>query len=102
MRKPDFPDVLQHFELSGHFESADPYGSGHINDTWLIRFVHSDARKRYVLQRINDYVFGNPIQVVENIDRICGHIGERAESDLSAHLPGQPDFSPVPARNGDS
>ena len=42
MSEPDFPDILQHFELSGHFDSAAVYGSGHINDTWLVRFAHSD------------------------------------------------------------
>ena len=99
MSGPDFPDILQHFELSGHFVSAEAYGSGHINDTWLIRFAHSDRRKRYVLQRINGYVFSNPVHVSENIDRVCRHI---SESEPSAHLPGQKDFVPIRTRGTNS
>ncbi len=99
MSEHDFPDILQHFELAGHFDSAAVYGSGHINDTWLIRFAHSDRRKRYVLQRINGYVFSNPVHVAENIDRVCRHFGE---SDASAHLPGQKDFVPIRTRGGDA
>ena len=102
MSEPEFADILQHFQLSGHFDSAERYGSGHINDTWLIRFAHSDRRKRYILQRINDYVFDDPVAVSENIDRVCRHMAEIAENSLEPTLCKQRYFVPLPSRTGES
>lgn len=98
---PDFPDILQHFELTGHFESAEPFGNGHINDTFLVRINHFDARKRYVLQRINSDVFLDPAGVMENIDRVTRHIRELPPARFAARLSKQASFVPIAARSGE-
>ena len=98
---PDFPGILQRFELTGHFDGAEPLGSGHINDTWLIRISHFDSRKRYVLQRINDTVFRDPLAVMENIDRVTRHIQALPLARFSGQIPGQQTFAPIRTRSGD-
>lgn len=60
-------EALRQFGLGG--ASAAPYGSGHINATWL---VQGGAAQRYILQRINTDVFADPAAVMENI---CGVTG---------------------------
>ena len=45
---------------TANFWSAEPYGSGHINDTYCAVFDQGGARVRYILQRINHNIFKNP------------------------------------------
>lgn len=47
--------------------SVKPFGSGLINNTWLI----SDNGNDFILQRINDKVFKNPSDIATNIRLIC-------------------------------
>lgn len=54
--------------------SCEPYGNGHINDTFLT--VHE--RGRFILQRMNTVVFPNPEKLMENIIGITEHIRSKA------------------------
>ena len=51
--KHDLPQIASHFELGGTFLDAEPYGSGHINDTYAARVNTGDGEIRYIHQRIN-------------------------------------------------
>jgi hypothetical protein len=61
------------FTLLGDFASAEPYGSGHINDTFALEMSQGGRRLRYVLQRINHNIFKNPDGLMENVERVCLH-----------------------------
>lgn len=96
-RRHDVRSVAGEFQIYGEFISADPYGSGHINDTYCAVFNQGGAPVRYILQRINHNVFRNPEALMENIQRVTTHIGRK--------IAGQPDFSRcgltlIPARDG--
>jgi hypothetical protein len=56
----DFGQIAKNFFFEGEFLYAQPYGCGHINDTYAIYFKKSDGvTHRYILQRVNTYVFKN-------------------------------------------
>ena len=59
--------------LSAYFKVAptycEPYGNGHINDTFLVV-----ADKRYILQRMNTSIFTKPVELMENIVGVTEHI----------------------------
>ena len=55
-------DVLTHFPIHFHVKGCRIYGSGHINDTYLV-----ENSQRYILQKINTDIFKNPDQLMENI-----------------------------------
>lgn len=56
------------FQFEGAYLDGAPYGSGHINDTFLIRCAAEDGGvKRYILQRMNHHIFLHPDQLMENI-----------------------------------
>ena len=63
--------------LCAYFEEkpsiCDPYGNGHINDTFLVV-----SEKRYILQRMNHVVFPHPDEVMENILGVTEHIRHKA------------------------
>ena len=44
-------NVARNFKLEGQVISVEPYGSGHINVTYLA----VTDKKRYILQKINKY-----------------------------------------------
>ena len=95
--KHDVRAVARRFEIPGEFISAEPYGSGHINDTYCVIFNQAGSRVRYVFQRINHLVFKNPIALMENISRVTQHLGGKfaGASDASRRA-----LTLIPARDG--
>ncbi|AEF84335.1 MdsC protein [Treponema primitia ZAS-2] len=89
--------LLDKFAIYGEFESAEPFGSGHINATFRSRWNQAGVPVRYLHQRINEKVFLRPHEVMENIQRVTAHITEK--------LRGAPGWSRrtltlVPGRDG--
>jgi Ser/Thr protein kinase RdoA (MazF antagonist) len=96
--KSDVRAIAGRFQLAGEFLQAEPFGSGHINDTWRATTGHG-IRSRYILQRLNAAVFQNPAGVMENISRVTAHLGEKISGapDAARRAPAL-----VPARDGKS
>lgn len=96
----DFADVLRLFALrEGQNVSAEPYGNGHINDTYVaVRTDKDGGRRRYIAQRINHTIFKNVPALMDNIDRVTKHIGAK---DRAAN-PGVPSraLTLIPALDG--
>ena len=65
--------IAREFALEGEVLSADPYGSGHINDTFKVDVRPGAGPRRYVLQRINHHVFRRPDELMANVERVCAH-----------------------------
>ena len=65
--------VAAEFAFGGRILSAAPYGSGHINDTFLTLVEAAGGPRRFILQRINHQVFKQPDQLMENVARVCAH-----------------------------
>lgn len=65
------------FELPGPMLDAVPYGSGHINRTFLARFEGPKGAQKRILQEINTNVFREPEGMMDNILRVTRHL-ERA------------------------
>ncbi len=63
--------VITRFDFDGKIISAERYGSGHINNTFL---GLSETGKKYIIQRINTDIFTNPTGLMNNIKLICDHI----------------------------
>jgi hypothetical protein len=70
--------ISQYFQFEGTVDSVQPYGNGHINDTYLVSMNASkDHAPRYILQRINDHVFKDPQGLMENIEMVIGVLKEK-------------------------
>lgn len=65
--------IAREFSLGGDVVSVEPFGGGHINDTFRIGVERAGQRRRHILQRINDHVFPEPDRLMENMERICAH-----------------------------
>ncbi len=66
--------VAARFRLPGEIVVVEPHGRGHINDSYIVVVTADVGRRRYLLQRINDHVFRQPAEVMQNIQRVTTHI----------------------------
>lgn len=60
-------EVIENFQFEGEYIEGIPYGSGHINDTFRVTFEDKGETKRYILQRMNNQIFLNPEELMENV-----------------------------------
>lgn len=74
-------DVLRSFALEGTAVRCEPYGSGHINVTYL---AETDAGRRYILQKINHHVFSDVSGLMENISAVTSFLRERTDDPRGA------------------
>ena len=42
-------EILSNFNIYGEYLDAQPYGSGHINDTILVTYMNLGEKKKYIL-----------------------------------------------------
>lgn len=72
-------EIAEKFNLPGKITGCMSFGSGHINNTFLLEMTENGGlTKKYILQAINTNVFKNICAVMENIDRVTAHIKESA------------------------
>lgn len=64
-------DILSQFQVDGEIASIEPYGSGHINHTYLATMA---GGKRYILQGINTTIFKDTDQLMENIVNVTSYL----------------------------
>jgi aminoglycoside phosphotransferase (APT) family kinase protein len=77
----DVDQAARAFDIQGDFLGAAPYGSGHINDSYCAVFQRNGTTPRYLLQRINHGIFKDPVTLMENIERVTGHLAVQVADD---------------------
>ncbi|WP_018969729.1 phosphotransferase enzyme family protein [Rubritalea marina] len=65
------------FAIAGDLVGYGEIDSGHINTTYLVTFRDGARESRYILQRINEQVFKEPLMVVENVCYVTKHINHK-------------------------
>ncbi len=70
-------EAIAAFPIQGKVLACDLYGSGHINDTFLLVTEQGGEGRRYILQRINHFVFPRPDEIMENILGVTTHLREK-------------------------
>ena len=66
--------IIDRFDFEGTLTECEEIKTGHINRTYRLRFTRSGATRDYVLQRINNYVFKKPDEVMENVRLVTEHL----------------------------
>lgn len=71
-------EALNAFAFDGIAMGYVRYGSGHINDTYLVKIRMSNGTEsRVILQRMNTSVFKEPEKLMENIVGVTSFLRER-------------------------
>ena len=71
-------DIISHYDFKRALVEWEAYGSGHINDTYLLTYECSQPEPfKVILQRINKKVFTKPAEVMENILGVTSYLREQ-------------------------
>jgi len=91
--------VIKKFSVRGKCESIAPYGTGHINDTYLVDMADGSAVIPYILQRINHNIFKNPPILMDNILRVTSHVRQKLSAIPGAD-PDRESLTVIPTTDG--
>lgn len=78
INEPILNEVISHFDFVGEIINACPYGSGHINDTYLLEYkIKHMGIVPIILQRMNTNVFKKPVELMENIMNVTDFLRKK-------------------------
>lgn len=87
------------FQYEGVLRNVEAYGSGHINDTFLLTYaVGKMGCIQVILQRMNRNVFPDPEALMENVVSVTSFLGERILE--AGGDPYRETLNVIPARDG--
>jgi hypothetical protein len=67
--------VSENYDLMGKIVDYTQCINGHINDTYRVKVKNESGKyEEYIFQRINEYVFKDPIKVMRNIKEVSLHV----------------------------
>lgn len=70
-------EVTSAFATQYTLVGALPYGSYHINDTFVAHYQPPEGHcKRYIFQRINTSIFSKPFELMQNIENVTSFLKE--------------------------
>ncbi len=79
MEVEEFQYVVRQFIVEANVFEAQPFGNGHINDTFK---VDLDTNEAYLLQRVNHNVFKDVLGVMSNIQKVTQHLTKKGKPTL--------------------
>lgn len=80
--------IISQFRMQGDIKQITPYGSGHINDTFLVETTNEE-RPNYILQKINHHIFKDVPALMNNILRVTQHLQHKFNQRKTDQLAGQ-------------
>ncbi len=78
--KHDLRKIVPFFRFRGTYVDAEPWGSGHINDTYRMKIKQGGRDVYYIVQRINHKVFPHVPEMMDNIERVTKHLRKKIEA----------------------
>ena len=69
-----FQKIGDEFRLPGTVVNVDTVSRGNINYTYCVTYENKGRKKSYMFQRVNTFVFKDPVLIMENIDKVTSHI----------------------------
>lgn len=79
--------VCQGFCIEGTYLGYELIQIGNVNKTYQVRVMLPDGEeKSFLVQNLNTYVFKNPVQVMENIDKVTEHIRAKHPDQITLHF----------------
>ena len=77
MENNDIYELCETFGVKGEIVGVSILSSGHINSTFKVDVDENGSMKSYIVQRVNDYVFKKPEELMENIMGVTDFIEKK-------------------------
>lgn len=72
-------EIIKNFKIPGELEEIKQITTGNIHKTYVAKFIEDGEEKKYLIQQINNYVFKNPYDVMNNIEGITKYLQKKLE-----------------------
>ncbi|MBQ2785570.1 MAG: aminoglycoside phosphotransferase family protein [Oscillospiraceae bacterium] len=80
-------EVCRGFCINGTYLGYETIQVGNVNKTYRVSVLTEEGiAKHFLVQNVNTYVFKNPIQVMENIDKVTEHIRTKQPDKVGLHF----------------
>lgn len=80
-------EVSRLFRIEGEFIGYRTIQVGNVNKTYEVRFILPDGKpKSFLIQNVNTYAFRNPVQLMDNIDKVTEHIRGKKPGQIALHF----------------
>ncbi len=84
MNNDKIKELCGEFGVAGEYLYYEKVTNGHINSTYRVYYRRDGEIKDYILQKINTYVFRQPVEMMENISNVTEYIRAKIKSDGSS------------------
>jgi hypothetical protein len=81
--------IAEQFNTNGPVVSVVEYGTGNVNDTYLVTLDSLMAARHFILQRINQHVFHKPELIMVNMCALSEHVLRRLAIEKEEHRNGR-------------
>ena len=79
--------VSRQFRIEGEYVGYETIQTGNVNHTYRVKFILPDGKpKSFLVQNVNTYAFRNPVQLMDNIDKVTEHIRAKRPGKLALHF----------------
>ena len=80
-------EVSRLFRIEGEYLGSEIIQVGNVNKTYEVKFRQPDgSAKSYLVQNVNTYAFRQPVELMENIDKVTEHIREKRPGKVALHF----------------
>lgn len=80
-------EVSRQFRIEGEYVGYETICIGNVNQTYEVKFILQDGKpKSFLIQNVNTYAFRNPVQLMENIDKVTEHIRSKKPGQVALHF----------------
>ncbi len=79
------------FNIEGPLFSYEELNMGNINRTYKVNYIRDDGSglaklKPFLFQRVNTYAFKNPVELMDNIDKVTEFIRRKRPENVNLHF----------------
>ena len=79
--------VCRQFRIDYEYLGFETIQMGNVNRTYKVNFRLPDgSEKSFLVQNVNTYAFRNPVGLMNNIDKVTGHIRSKKPGQLALHF----------------
>ena len=79
--------VSRLFRIEGTYVGYEVICIGNVNQTYEVKFILPDGMKKsFLVQNVNTYAFRQPVQLMENIDKVTEHIRAKKPGQVALHF----------------
>lgn len=96
----DLRQIYDLFTANGTFLTCEPFGSGHIHDTYRVETAEKE-KDNYILQKLNNKIFKNIPELQHNIERVTVHLRKKLSGIPGSDIKRE-SLQLIPAKNGNS